>query len=71
MSKDIKLELLNAMNQEAELGGGEKRMESQHAKGKLSARERINLLIDEGTFEEIGKFVTHRSTDFGLDEQQF
>ena len=47
MSKDIKLELLNAMNQEAELGGGEKRMESQHAKGKLSARERINLLIDD------------------------
>jgi len=71
MSKEIKLELLKAKNEEAELGGGEKRMESQHAKGKLSARERISLLIDEGTFEEIGKFVTHRSTAFGLEKQQF
>lgn len=71
MSKEIKLELLKAKNQEAELGGGKKRMDSQHAKGKLSARERISLLIDEGTFEEIGKFVTHRSTDFGLEKQQF
>lgn len=55
----------------AELGGGEKRIASQHAKGKLTARERIHLLMDEGSFEEIGAFVTHRSTDFGMDKQQF
>ena len=71
MSKKEKLELLNSKNQEALLGGGQKRMDSQHAKGKLTARERIALLIDEGTFEEIGKFVTHRSTDYGLEEEQY
>jgi len=70
-SKEEKLDLLKKMNQEALKGGGQKRMDAQHAKGKLSARERIALLIDEGTFEEIGKFVTHRSTDFGLDKEQY
>ncbi|MBN8701942.1 MAG: acyl-CoA carboxylase subunit beta [Bacteroidetes bacterium] len=56
---------------EAHLGGGEKRIESQHKKGKLTARERIHFLLDEGTFEEIGMFVTHRSTDFGLDKEKY
>ncbi len=55
---------------ESQLGGGEKRIADQHAKKKLTARERIELLIDEGTFEEIGAFVTHRSTEFGLDAQR-
>ncbi len=55
----------------AQLGGGEKRIESQHAKGKLTARERLNLLIDAGTFEEIGMLVTHRSADFGMENQKF
>ncbi|CAH0995779.1 Propionyl-CoA carboxylase beta chain [Emticicia aquatica] len=66
-----KLELLNRKNQEALLGGGEKRIESQHKKGKLTARERVELLLDEGSFEEIGKFVMHRSKDFGLDKEYY
>ena len=55
---------------EAQLGGGEKRIEAQHAKGKLTARERLHFLLDEGSFEEIGMLVTHRSTNFGLDKQK-
>jgi propionyl-CoA carboxylase beta chain len=55
---------------EAQLGGGADRIQAQHAKGKLSARERIYFLLDEGSFEEIGALVTHRSTDFGMDKQQ-
>ncbi|MEI7553671.1 MAG: acyl-CoA carboxylase subunit beta [Chloroflexota bacterium] len=53
------------------LGGGQKRIDAQHAKGKLTARERIDLLLDEGTFEELDAFVTHRSTDFGLENQKY
>src|SRR3989304_4746109 len=55
---------------EAQLGGGEKRIAEQHKKGKLTARERIHFLLDEGTFEEIGALVTHRSTDFGMGKQK-
>ena len=66
-----KLDLLNQKKAEALLGGGEKRIESQHAKGKLTARERIHFLLDEGSFEEMGMLVTHRSTNFGLDKQKF
>ncbi|MCU0419853.1 MAG: acyl-CoA carboxylase subunit beta [Cyclobacteriaceae bacterium] len=62
---------LERKNQEALLGGGAKRMEQQHAKGKLTARERIELLLDEGSFEELGKFVMHRSKDFGLDKEYY
>lgn len=69
-TSEEKIQYLEKLNKEALLGGGEKRIESQHKKGKLTARERIELLIDEGTFEEIGKFVTHRATDFGLDKQK-
>lgn len=58
------------MNQEALLGGGAKRIEKQHDKGKLTARERIDLLLDPGSFEEIGKLVVHRSHDFGLEKQR-
>ena len=64
-------ELLDKKNAEALLGGGEKRIASQHKKGKLTARERVELLMDEGTFEEIGKFVMHRSKDFGLDKEHY
>jgi propionyl-CoA carboxylase beta chain len=53
----------------AEAGGGAERMQRQHAEGKLSARERIDLLLDEGTFEEMDKLVRHRATDFGMDQQ--
>ncbi len=70
-SREEKLKKLEQLNKEAELGGGEKRIEVQHAKGKLTARERISLLLDEGSFEELGKFVKHRSTAFGLDKQKF
>jgi len=55
----------------AKLGGGEARIEKQHKQGKLTARERIHFLLDEGSFEEIGMLVTHRATDFGLDKQKY
>ena len=66
-----KLENLNAKIAEAKLGGGTKRIEAQHSKGKLTARERIHFLLDKGSFEEIGMFVTHRSTNFGLENQKY
>ncbi|MHB8259872.1 MAG: acyl-CoA carboxylase subunit beta [Bacteroidia bacterium] len=56
---------------EAKLGGGEKRIESQHKKGKLTARERIHFLLDDASFEEIGMLVTHRSNDFGLEKEKY
>lgn len=61
---------LESKRSEAMLGGGQKRIDDQHKKGKLTARERIDLLLDKGSFHEIGMFVTHRSTDFGLDQQK-
>jgi propionyl-CoA carboxylase beta chain len=64
------LDTLAQKNAEALLGGGEKRIAKQHQKGKLTARERIDLLMDEGSFQEIGKLVTHRSSEFGLDKQK-
>ncbi|MEZ5937452.1 MAG: acyl-CoA carboxylase subunit beta [Hyphomonadaceae bacterium] len=67
--KDIDL-ALEKKRAEARLGGGEKRIASQHAKGKLTARERIELLLDEGSFEEWDMFVEHRSHDFGMDAQR-
>ncbi|MHA6247106.1 acyl-CoA carboxylase subunit beta [Pontibacter sp. CAU 1760] len=69
--RQSQLETLARKNAEALLGGGQDRIEAQHKKGKLTARERIHLLMDEGSFEEIGKFVMHRSKDFGLDKQYF
>lgn len=62
---------LERKNNESLLGGGEKRIEQQHKKGKLTARERIQLLLDEGSFEELGKFVMHRCKDFGLDKEYY
>jgi propionyl-CoA carboxylase beta chain len=61
------LEELERRRQEARMGGGQARIDAQHAKGKLTARERIDLLLDQGSFEEWDMFVTHRSTDFGMD----
>ncbi len=58
-------------NAEAQLGGGQSRIAAQHKKGKLTARERIDLLLDPGSFEEIGKFVMHRCKDFGLDKEYY
>ncbi len=62
---------LERKNAEAEQGGGPRRIEAQHKKGKLTARERVQLLLDEDSFEEIGKFVMHRSRDFGLDQEHY
>ncbi len=66
-----KIDILEEKIQLALVGGGEKRIESQHKKGKLTARERIHFLLDEGSFEEIGMFVTHRSTDFGMEKEVY
>ncbi|MFT5337573.1 MAG: propionyl-CoA carboxylase beta chain, partial [Luteibaculaceae bacterium] len=66
-----KISTLDSKIAEAHLGGGQQRIEAQHAKGKLTARERIHFLLDDGSFEEIGMFVQHRSTNFGLDKQKF
>jgi propionyl-CoA carboxylase beta chain len=66
-----KREELLALRAQALLGGGEDRIASQHKKGKLTARERIHFLMDEGSFEEIGAFVQHRSADFGMENQKF
>ena len=60
------LDELDRRREEARMGGGQKRIDAQHAKGKLTARERIELLLDEGSFEEYDMFVTHRCTDFGM-----
>jgi propionyl-CoA carboxylase beta chain len=70
MTMREKLELLEKRRAEAEQGGGKKRLKAQHEKGKLSARERLDLLLDEGSFVELDRFVVHRSTDFGLEEQK-
>ncbi|PIE11805.1 MAG: methylmalonyl-CoA carboxyltransferase [Rhodobacterales bacterium] len=64
------LQELEMRREAARLGGGEKRIESQHGKGKLTARERIELLLDEGSFEEFDMFKAHRCTDFGMDESR-
>ena len=68
---DEKEEELRRKREEAKLGGGSRRIEAQHQKGKLTARERIASLLDEGTFEELDPFVTHRATEFGLAEQKY
>jgi propionyl-CoA carboxylase beta chain len=71
MSIEAKLERLRNLQAQARLGGGKERIEYQHKKGKLTARERLDLLLDEGSFEELDAFVTHRVTDFGLQEEVY
>ncbi len=66
-----KIEQLRKLKEEATLGGGEKRIQAQHEKGKLTARERLDILLDEGSFEEIDMLVRHRSHDFGLEKQRY
>ncbi|MAM62704.1 acyl-CoA carboxylase subunit beta [Maritimibacter sp. UBA3975] len=68
--KDI-LQQLESRREVARLGGGQKRIDSQHGKGKLTARERVELLLDEDSFEEFDTFKAHRCTDFGMEEQQY
>ena len=67
----MKNEKLEEKLKESKLGGGQKRIDAQHKKGKLTARERLELLLDSNSFEEIGGFVTHRSTNFGLEKTKF
>lgn len=66
-----KIKELLSKKEQAKIGGGEEKIKSQHDKGKLTARERIELLVDEGSFDEIDIFVKHRSSDFGLDQQSY
>lgn len=68
---DNKLKALKQKREEAHLGGGKARIESQHKKGKLTARERLHFLMDEGSFQEIGMLVSHRSTDFGMEKEKY
>lgn len=71
MKSTDKVKKLIELREKAKLGGGEKRIEAQHRKGKLTARERIEILLDEGSFEEFDMFVTHRTEDFGLGDQKY
>ncbi len=71
MTNKDKLDKLFALKEQAQAGGGKERLEQQQARGKLGARQRIELVLDPGSFTEIGSFVTHRATDFGLAEQRF
>ncbi len=71
MAIQEKIQELMDKRAKARLGGGEKRIESQHQKGKFTARERIDMLLDEGSFEEFDMFVSHRTVDFGLDKQTY
>ena len=71
MSNAQQIKQLIDKRAEARMGGGERRIDAQHSKGKLTARERINLLLDDGSFEEYDMFVTHRCTNFGLENKKF
>jgi len=69
--RNTDIERLHAMREKAKLGGGEKRIKAQHAKGKYLARERVYLLLDAGSFEEIDAFVEHRSYDFKMELERY
>jgi methylmalonyl-CoA decarboxylase subunit alpha len=71
MTIEEKIKQLLDKRELAKLGGGQKRIDSQHKKGKLTARERIDLLLDEGSFEEFDMFVEHRCTDFGIEKETY
>ena len=71
MASEDKIKQLLDKRELAKLGGGQKRIDSQHKKGKLTARERIDLLLDEGSFEEFDMFVSHRCTDFGIENEKY
>jgi propionyl-CoA carboxylase carboxyltransferase subunit len=72
MSQQLEqVKALIQLREKARLGGGQKRIDSQHQKGKFTARERISMLLDEGSFEEFDMFVTHRCTNFGMEKERF
>src|SRR5918997_4773936 len=66
-----KLEHLEELRRQAEMGGGAKRIQQQHERGKLTARERLDVLLDEGSFVEMDRFVVHRATGFGLENEKY
>ncbi len=70
MSKEDKIKKLIDSRAEAKPGGGEKRIRAQHDKSKLTARERLEILLDEGSFEEFDMFVTHRYNNFGMEKKK-
>jgi len=71
MSNQTKIQNLHERKARSRLGGGPERIETQHKKGRLTARERIDLLLDKGSFRELDAFVQHRTHDFNLDAQKF
>jgi propionyl-CoA carboxylase beta chain len=71
MDTKAKKEMLRKLREESLLGGGQDRIDAQHAKGKMTARERIDALLDKGSFRELDAFVTHRTHDFGMDKKKF
>ncbi len=71
MSDNPKIERLRELKDQGRLGGGKERIDAQHQRGRMTARERIDLLLDPGTFRELDAFVVHRTTDFGLDQQKY
>lgn len=71
MTQQEKIQELHSLREQAKLGGGQKRIESQHKKGKYTARERIDMLLDENSFEEFDMFVSHRCIDFGLEQESY
>ena len=71
MSNKTKIQILNDQKAKSRLGGGTERIEAQHKKGRLTARERIDLLLDKGSFHEVDAFVKHRTHDFDLDKQKY
>jgi acetyl-CoA carboxylase carboxyltransferase component len=71
MPIDSKIEHLRLLREQAKLGGGQRRIDAQHAKGKLTARERLDLLLDPGSFRELDMFATHRTVGFGIEEKKF
>jgi acetyl-CoA carboxylase carboxyltransferase component len=71
MSDNLRIQHLHEMRSKSRLGGGQARIESQHKKGRLTARERVDFLLDKGSFREVDAFVEHRTHDFNLDEQKF
>ncbi len=71
MSDDLKIQHLRDLKAQSLQGGGQERIEAQHQRGRLTARERLDLLLDRGSFREVDAFVVHRTNDFGLDQQKF
>ena len=70
MGEDSKIEKLYQMRAQSQMGGGQERIDAQHQRGKMTARERIELLLDRGSFREVDAFVVHRTHDFGLDQRK-